>query len=1039
MSSAKQSDQFLRIRTPLGENVLLISSLEGEEAISELFNFRVGLKTANGTSIPFDAIVNKQAVIELAAPDAPTRYVHGIVKSFTEAEQDDVYTYYEAEIVPPLWRLTRTVNSRIFQQKSVKEILTTVLVGLDVDFHLHATYYPHNICTQYRESNFEFASRLMEEHGIYYYFVHSADNCRLVLSDSSMSSPIVEGGPIRFDPVHGESVPERRITRWRKTQEARSGKVAYQDAHFQLPGQNLAAASATLPDVEAGTVRHNLAVGNADWEIFEGRGEYAHMFDELTTGLADVFKQKEATAQIRMQQETSEAIRIAGAGYCWQMTPGCHFELQNHFNGNGAYLITSVAHRATIADHRAGEQRTSYANEFSATPVALPYRPQLKTPKPKMFGTLTATVVGPPGEVVYTDKYGRIKVQFHWDRLGRNNADSSCWLRPFTPNAGAGFGILAIPRIGQEVMVVFHEGDPDEPHVIGAAHNPKNMPPANLPDERTQSIFKTQSFHGDNTEVSALAFDSTPGRELIHLHSQKDTLMTSEHNHLHAVANAHQTVAGKVNLRRTGGKILPAKAPSGSGAGGSDLPTRTPGGSWFGYGSMEGLVDYLDPPEIFHIGLDSVEVVGMLSEYVIGMGSSYVLGSASTAIVNPFAVPGLAYLGDNFKFGQLAAGGLASYEYIFGANATMTTRQETAFRGGSQLDFFFKGEAGANAVFKLWTDIVATARAVEMFGSIFVDACHLDSDAWTVVEVAVEGAGGVLDMVMNHFLGDIAFAESIAGQIEAAAFLDTCAGVASTMVPEAAGYLFACSLIPAQSAEILGKDKLGQGNAGPGAIKQTSLQGTIAYTASNFSVFTKPGPMTQSNILLAASGVAGESGNVAVLGASSVMVQSGTAIVSCLSNEETGLVNISVSPAGSILIGNTVAGEPNQIAILPESTTIRAIDVIVDVTSLISMMAVDAISIVCGESSIVFSPDSIDITSPTITLNGTAINMATSDMSIEADNFSCTGAAAEFEFDSMDSSGTSDTRAAANTAIAYADLDMSGGACNMENGETSIL
>jgi type VI secretion system secreted protein VgrG len=538
----------MAVSTPLGTDVLLLQQVSGTEAVSRLFRFQLEFLAESSTNIAFDQILGQSVTVTLQMPDGSSRYINGIVNKFSQAEQipspmgSAFFTRYQAEIVPQLWLLTRKAQSRIFQQVAVPDILKQVLTGLSVDYQLQGTYKPRDYCVQYRETDFDFASRIMEEEGIYYFFTHADGSHKMVVADTPMSHSDVPGATTAiYEVIEGGLRKEDRVNSWAKSQEVRSGKYTLWDQCFELPGQNLEAVKPTLDSVQAGTVSHKLKVaGNDSFELYDFPGGYAQRFDGIAPGGGDrasdiqnIFQDNARTVGIRMQQETAPAISISGQSTCRQFTAGCKFTLDRHFNANGSYVLTQVSHRATMGDTYTGGSDTSpiYENSFQCIPAALPYRPARTTPRPTVEGTQTAVVVGNAGDEIFTDKYSRVKVQFPWDRKGQKDANSSCWVRVATLWAGKQWGIIHIPRVGQEVIVAFEEGDPDRPIIVGSVYNAENMPPYTLPDNKTQSGYLSRStLQGTDTNFNQLRFEDKKDSEEIYFHAEKDFNRVVENN-----------------------------------------------------------------------------------------------------------------------------------------------------------------------------------------------------------------------------------------------------------------------------------------------------------------------------------------------------------------------------------------------------------------------------------------------------------------------------------------------------------------------------
>jgi type VI secretion system secreted protein VgrG len=547
MPRYSQANRLMSVTTPLGPDVLLLQRVTGAEAVSRLFRFQLEMLAESIATVKFDSILGKSVTVSLVMPAVDSnRYINGIVSRFSQggrrpsADGSATLTVYRAEVVPQFWTLTRNHQSRIFQQLSVPDILKKVLTGLTVRYQLQGQYKPRDYCVQYRESDFAFASRLMEEEGIFYCFTHSDGSHQMVVADTQQSFADVPGPTtLIYETVEGGTRTEDRIHRWEKSQMLRSGRYRLWDSCFELPGKNLESVKPTLGSVQVGTVTHNLAVANGELEIYDYPGAYAQRFDGVSPGGGDrssdvqnIFPDGTRTVGVRMQEETAAAVLLEGQSTCRQLVAGGKFTLTRHFDSNGAFILTRVDHLAEIGDaYVTGNFEATYYNAFQCIPAALPFRPERTIPRPRIDGTQPAVVVGNPGDEIFTDKYGRIKVQFPWDRQGQNNADSSCWIRVATPWAGTQWGIVHIPRVGQEVVVAFEEGDPDRPIVVGSVYNAKEMPPYNLPDKKTQSGYLDRStLQGSSDNFNQLRFEDSKGSEEVYFHAEKDFNRVVENN-----------------------------------------------------------------------------------------------------------------------------------------------------------------------------------------------------------------------------------------------------------------------------------------------------------------------------------------------------------------------------------------------------------------------------------------------------------------------------------------------------------------------------
>lgn len=545
-----QSHSPMSVSTPLGKDVLLLVGFSGSEAISQPFGFQLDLLAESDATIEFDKLLGQNITVTMALPNGSKRYFNGLCSRFSQGMRDAHFTAFRMEIVPQLWLLTRRAQSRTYQQLSVHEILQQTLQGLNVSYELQGTYEHRDYCVQYRETDFNFVSRLMEEEGIYYFFEHSDGSHRMVVADTPQSHPdMPTRSTVDFEQVDaGHLRDQDRIYEWEKAQELRAGKYTLWDHCFELPGKNLECNKPTLETVNVGTVSHKLKVGNNDQlELYDYPGEYAQRFDgvdpsggDRASDISKIFTDNNRTVGIRMQQETLPALVVRGASGCRQWTSGYKFTLAKHFDGDGQYVLASVHHAAVLSDnYRSGSDHSfQYANSFTCIPAALPYRPSRVTPKPLVYGTQTAVVVGPSGEEIFTDKYGRVKVQFPWDRNGENDANSSCWIRVGSIWAGQQWGGIHIPRVGQEVIVAFEEGDPDRPIIVGGVYNAEQMPPYTLPDNKTQSGLKTRSsLQGTSDHFNELRFEDKKDSEEIYFHAQKDFNRVVENNDTLAVGS----------------------------------------------------------------------------------------------------------------------------------------------------------------------------------------------------------------------------------------------------------------------------------------------------------------------------------------------------------------------------------------------------------------------------------------------------------------------------------------------------------------------
>ena len=508
MTAYSQDHRMLAISTPLGKDALLLEGFNGEEGMSRLFTFELTM-ISERPNIAFDDIVGKSVTVSVVLSSGAKRFFNGIICRFAQIAGEGVsgvetrFSHYRATMVPWPWLLTRTADSRIFQQMTVPEIVEKIFRDQGFSHFklaLHGRYDKRDYCVQYRETDFNFVSRLLEEEGIHYFFEHDKGGHTLILADSpSANPPCPNQQTARFLMDVGGRRDEDLLHSLEKTQEIRFGKYTLNDFNFETPNTGL--------KVETPS-KHR--VGPGERELYDYPGRYQNK----AAG--------EHFSRIRMEEEEARITTITGAGNCRAFAGGYPFTLTNFYRRemNGKeYLLTMVNHRA-----RQGWQdgaALDYGNLFTCIPIEAPFRPQCLSPKPVVQGAQTAIVVGPSGEEIHTDEHGRVKVQFHWDREGTKNEESSCWVRVSQLWAGAGWGAMFIPRIGHEVIVDFLEGDPDRPIITGRVYHGVNKPPYPLPAEMTKSTIKSNSSKGGGG-FNELRFEDKKGSEEIFLHGQKD-------------------------------------------------------------------------------------------------------------------------------------------------------------------------------------------------------------------------------------------------------------------------------------------------------------------------------------------------------------------------------------------------------------------------------------------------------------------------------------------------------------------------------------
>lgn len=568
MGKSTQKGRLLSISTPLGEDYLLINKLKVKEGLSQLFEMEVELMFDEEQDDQFTVtvvdptkILGRPVTIFVKQDEGSEREFTGMVSHFMQGGRDRKFTMYYARVVPHIWQLTLSSQIRIFQNKTVPQILQEVFEGFEVKYQLLNEYKPRNYCVQYHETDFDFASRLMEEEGIYYYFEHSAGMEKVVLRDRYQTP---ENCPSKYEiPMYNEllkddSSYDTAINDWRIDYRFQTGKVKLWDYNFQLTKKNLEAEQSSAFNIS----------GNQEIEIYQFPGGYARKYDGIDksggdrpSDLQNIFQDNKKTVKNMMDSMDAQYKTIIGKSDCATMSSGYRFYLKNHPNNefNAAYIITSVKHDVEQSpNYDQKEIINAYKNEFTCIPHGSghpEFRPPRKVKKPIVRGSQTAIVVGPPGEEIFTDKYGRVKVNFHWDREQKFNADSSCWVRVAREIAGNKWGAMHIPRIGQEVIVDFIEGDPDQPIITGSVYNPETMPHYELPKYKTLTYFKTRTTPDDGKGFNELRFEDKAGKEQVFMRSQLRMDVRVRGSYYKTVGGNRQEVIGVRADNKPGGNL----------------------------------------------------------------------------------------------------------------------------------------------------------------------------------------------------------------------------------------------------------------------------------------------------------------------------------------------------------------------------------------------------------------------------------------------------------------------------------------------------
>jgi type VI secretion system secreted protein VgrG len=508
------------LTTPLPEADLRFDSMQHSAGVSTLEETQLFLLSDKPDIAPED-LLGQVVTIKIQLRDGDVRHIGGHVVRFGLGRHQGRHFGYVAEVRPWLWFLTRSSDCRIFQEMTVPDIVKRVFADYGqiavFEFRLTGSYRTREYCVQYRETDLNFVARLLEDEGIYWYFEHSAGEHKLIVADSpSALSAAPHAESLPYYANSAQASPDVDIvTDWTFAREVRSGKVALCSYNFKKPSTSL--------DVGQSESR---AHDQSTLELFDYQGDYVEKGDGAQM------------AAVRLDEAQAQHERLSGSTNAHGLANGRLFKLTHHprEDQNTDYFVIQTQISASINSLESGNETGDYSCRFTAIPATQTYRPPRRTPKPFVQGPQSAVVTGPAGEEIYTDSFGRVKVKFFWDRHNPKNETSSCWMRVSHPWAGKSFGMIHIPRIGQEVIVDFLEGDPDQPLITGRVYNAEQMPPWDLPANMTQSGILTRSSKGGAYgNANALRFEDKKGEEQVWLHAERNQDIEVENDETHWV------------------------------------------------------------------------------------------------------------------------------------------------------------------------------------------------------------------------------------------------------------------------------------------------------------------------------------------------------------------------------------------------------------------------------------------------------------------------------------------------------------------------
>jgi type VI secretion system secreted protein VgrG len=528
----------------LGDDALRVRRMRGYERLGRLPQYHLELARAQRLDpIASVDLLGTQATIKVQRSGDQFRYINGWITSVELGAAVGRYDTYLVVLRPWLWHLTLGADCRIFQDKTALQVIDAVFAdyrNVQVDTSkLSGTPRTRPYCVQYRESDFNFISRLMEEEGIWYYFTHTESQHTLVLVNSASGHVALPEGTLAWSWKQTEQVREDVISQWRQTQQVGSLKFTHDDYDHESP-------ATSLEKTDQRTVGYPTP---GDLEVYDWPGRYAF------PGNGGNATQGATNAKLEVRRFETEHVVAVAATPCRSVAAGMTFAFSDHPRDRGNYLITGADLEADFGDEEAtqAERGFGFRAKIHLVPQAAPFATKAFTPKAIVKGPQTAVVVGPAGDEIHVDRLGRVKVWFRWDRVGPKNERSTCYIRVATPWASKNYGMITTPRIGDEVVVSFLEGDPDRPLITGSVYNGDRMPPYALPEQATVSGMRSRSSKGGAaSNFNELRFDDRAGSEYVWLQGEKDFHRLVKHDATDEVVNNNQVEIGKNHTAKIG-------------------------------------------------------------------------------------------------------------------------------------------------------------------------------------------------------------------------------------------------------------------------------------------------------------------------------------------------------------------------------------------------------------------------------------------------------------------------------------------------------
>jgi|JI8StandDraft_2_1071088.scaffolds.fasta_scaffold01441_9 type VI secretion system secreted protein VgrG len=515
-----------------GPKALLFRRMQGTEELGRMWEYRVELlRSQKLVPLEVDSVLGSKVSVALLLDGGEERFFNGWVTAVESGGAVGRFDIYRVEMRPWLWYLTLTQDCKIFQNKTTQEILQAVFdkySNASVEFNIQGQTRTRPYCVQYRETDFNFVSRLLEEEGLFYYFKHEETRHTMVICNQLSSLTACASSPLVWGP-DADTGPydENNILQWRRVQQERSTKFTHTDFDYLAPSTSLQKTAQWTPSVSGAT----------GLEIYDHRVDFAFPAD----GTNATEGQDRADKEVKRFEGGHIVARAASP--CRAVGAGMTFEFTGHEDA-AEYAVTACAFEFDPGDLEATSdvRGAPFTARLTLVKKSGVWLPEAVTPKPVMRGPQTAWVVGPSGEEIYTDEYGRVKVQFHWDRVGTKDENSSCFVRVATPWASKQFGMITLPRIGDEVVVEFLEGNPDRPLITGSVYNAENMPPYALPAQKTVSGIRSRSSkEGATTNFNELRFDDNKGSEYVWMQAEKDFHRLVKNDHTDEIRHDSRT------------------------------------------------------------------------------------------------------------------------------------------------------------------------------------------------------------------------------------------------------------------------------------------------------------------------------------------------------------------------------------------------------------------------------------------------------------------------------------------------------------------